>query len=198
MSFMTTSFTDASKRKAGLSAVQFECTVPASNFIPSDSTLQDLHMYFNLELPTQARVRNWTDDGDHNTTVNTISTPARSARAPAQSNLNSVPYPYQSDCNHSSSCHPYPTCPVHQRLTPTLGMSPPMFFLGNVISLILRLVSMKSLDSARSCLPRMSSFAQTHPLLLTLSPIKSCYGPLSHRAKLNTLVKMISRLSIVL
>ena len=77
-------FTDPSKRKAGLSAAQFECVIAASTFLPSeDSSLQDLSMFFCLELPTQARVCNWDANGDRVTNVNTMSTPARSARTPA-------------------------------------------------------------------------------------------------------------------
>ncbi|GFH50451.1 predicted protein [Chaetoceros tenuissimus] len=56
-------FNDAAKRKAGLSAVQFECNIPVSDFLPSESTLQDHVMFFTLELPTQACTRNWDDDG---------------------------------------------------------------------------------------------------------------------------------------
>ncbi|GFH59514.1 predicted protein [Chaetoceros tenuissimus] len=95
-------FNDAPKRKEGLSAVQFECNMPVSACLPSESTLQDHVMFFNLDLPTQACTHNWADDGTPISDVSTVSTPARHTCAPAQSNFIGVA------CNLFQT----PTCPV--------------------------------------------------------------------------------------
>ena len=119
-------FNDVSKCKAGLSAVQSECTVSASEFLPSDSTLQDLRMYFNLELPTKALVCNWTDDGDRITSVNTISIPARSAHSSVLPKRSSVA------CNlYHTPASPAATAPPPVTLDPSVPSKLAVFLLSH-------------------------------------------------------------------
>ena len=120
-------FNDAAKRKAGLSAVQFECNIPVSDFLPSESTLQDHVIFFTLELPTQARTRNWDDDGTPISDVSTVSTPARHIRAPGQSHLNGVARNlFQTPTRSAATTPPLvtPTPPAQSKLDAFLAKTP--------------------------------------------------------------------------
>ncbi|GFH46281.1 predicted protein [Chaetoceros tenuissimus] len=120
-------FNDAAKCRAGLSAVQFECNIPVSDFLPSESTLQDHVMFFTLELPTQARTRNWDDDGTPISDVSTVSTPARHTRAPGQSHLNGVACNLCQTPTRSAATTPppvTPTPPAQSKLDAFLAKTP--------------------------------------------------------------------------
>ncbi|GFH48490.1 predicted protein [Chaetoceros tenuissimus] len=120
-------FNDAAKRKEGLSAVQFECTIPVSDFLPSESTLQDHVMFFTLELPTQARTRNWADDGTPISDVSTVSTPARHTRASAQSPFTGVARNlFQTPTRPGATTPPpvTPTPPAHSKFEVFLAKTP--------------------------------------------------------------------------
>ncbi|GFH59475.1 predicted protein [Chaetoceros tenuissimus] len=120
-------FNDSAKRRAGLSAVQFECNIPVSDILPSESTLQDHVMFFTLELPTQARTRNWDDDGTPISDVSTVSTPARHTRAPGQSHLNGVACNlFQTPTRSAATTPPSvtPTPPAQSKLDAFLAKTP--------------------------------------------------------------------------
>ncbi|GFH49023.1 predicted protein [Chaetoceros tenuissimus] len=97
-------------------------TLNISMMLPNDHVI-----FFTLELPTQARTRNWDDDGTPISDVSTVSTPARHIRAPGQSHLNGVARNlFQTPTRSAATTPPpvTPTQPAESKLDAFLAKTP--------------------------------------------------------------------------